>query len=270
MNWRNKYWDDKTIYKGGGIAQYALSIVLLAGLFIIITTTSCKQECVDICMEFSLVLDETDCSCVCPEKLAPFTINGYVYCIDESNTQDIYILEDLNISSILIKDGIQTPIPEIMISYIPKQLDTVKSFFEWSENDAPFYIPFELNVLKSTHPDRFYEYGSYFWITKFNNIQSPELILYGVNYHFRDMVGKIDGNLFPTKKHGLGIIQFSENMDQMFFHYFGYDHNHDMFDAFHNLSTEEVFQFPYTPQDTERDPYKPYYTQLTFSRLNLN
>lgn len=265
---RNNFFTDIVLHNGEGIGKFALSIVLLIGF--IVTTTSCKEECVDICQDFALVLDESDCSCVCPEKQTPINFNGYVYCIEESKTQDIYILEDLNVSSILLKDDIQTPIPEVMLSHIPKQLDTMESFFIWDPQDARFYISFELNVWKSLPSSRYLEYITPFWITKFNNIQSPEIIFPLVNGNFRDMIGMLDGNLFPAKKNGLGIIQFSDNMDQMFFHYFGYNHFNDMFDSFDNLTTEEVFQFPYIPQETSRDPYDPHYMKLTFSRLNFD
>lgn len=54
------------------------------------------------------------------------------------------------------------------------------------------------------------------------------------------------------------------------FNYFGYNHFDDMFHAFHNLTTEEVFQFPFIPSEGSHDPYDPVYMRLVFSKIEFD
>lgn len=271
MNWGTNYFTETTILNGGRIAKYALSIVFFLSL-VIITTSSCKEECLDICMEYSLILDESSCSCICPEKQTPFKFNGYIYCFEESQTHDFYVLENLNASDWVRSENGDCRPPQIFLSRIPKFLDSLESFYlEWYEDfQYSFHFQFYIQQFVVNQRCRFANTRDIIipihWLK--NNF-FLEVYIFGVSWFFNQgAMEDIYNNLFK-KTSGLGVVRFSEDLDYMTFHYLGYKNLTHMHDAFYDLAPEEIFNFPYVPRDSSEVAYDPLYQKLIFSRLKF-
>ncbi|TVR77534.1 MAG: hypothetical protein EA409_11585 [Saprospirales bacterium] len=271
MNLRNSYCTETTVHNGGHMTKNALSIVFFLSLIITITVSSCKEECMDICLEVSLILDETSCSCVCPEKQTPFKINGYIYCFEESKTHYIYILENLNAPAWILSEVDYCSPPEIFISRVPKFVDSLESFYiEWYEDSQysfyfEFYIqPFGNQRCRSANTrDRIIPIN---WL---KNDFLPEIYIFGIERFFNQGAMKeIHNNLFK-KTSGIGLVQLSENLDSLTFHYLGYKNLTHMHDAFYDLAPDYIFNFPYVPRDPLEMHYDPLHLQLIFSRLEF-
>jgi len=237
----------------------------------ILFAVSCSKECVDRCNDFGLVLDSENCSCICDPGLTSFDINGYTYCIKESKTFDLYVLNNFNISNwIMDKEGCS--LPYIFLSQIPKGIDSLESFNLFTgESDEYFHyfsiyrndlagFPCSFGQRKFVDPP----------IWRFINDTDNYIFVPYLDWLFSDGFFKlINQDLFKSKP-SLGIMQISENKEDMIFHVFGYKNLDDMFDANHNRTLKEIFDFPFIPSDSTHDPYDPLHTTLTFSRLNFD
>ena len=254
-------------YTSATVVFACLSIVLLLVM-------SCRKECVDLCSDYGLILNKESCSCNCLAGLTAFEFDGYTYCIEESELFDIYILDNYNPSAWILDDEIHTSIPEILLSFVPKGLDSLESFYaEWPVG-VPVYIHFHYYIQPINFPwgdspfNRFND--EYIEVKKVVDNGTPEIFSRGVHEIFENMNIAIESELFNYGWATVGIILFSEDMDRMNFHYLGYNHLYDALTAYHNSSnSEEVFDFPITPVDTTLPPYDPYHLKLTFSRLNF-
>lgn len=140
-------------------------------------------------------------------------------------------------------------------------------FFYW--DFAPFFLFFECNTRKSFLKLNYTRFVAFLHFNKFVNNGSPEIYSWNVNSLFRYWDRNFDGIFFPERAQGLDVIQFSEDMSEMRFNYFDYDYFADFFHAYHNLTSEEVFQFAFVPFEGSHDPYDPVYMRLVFSRIEI-
>lgn len=244
-----------------------LSLLLIMGSLLIV---SCKKECVNNCNDFGLVLDAENCNCICEAGLTNFNFNGYAYCIEESEKYDIFVLNNFNISNWIVEEG-ECYLPFILLSEIPKALDSMESF-NLSAGESDEYFHYFINYRNdlpgsscSFGPRKFVDSNIRRFINDTDNyIFVPYLDLLFSNDFFK----LINKDLFKNKP-SLGIMQINENKEGMIFHVFGYKNLDDMFDANHNRTLPEIFSFPFIPSESTGDPYDPLYVKLTFSRLNF-
>jgi len=245
-----------------------LCVLLIIGSLLIV---SCKRECVDICSDYWLTLDKENCSCICFSGQTTFEFNGYPYCIEESESHDIYVLDKFNATAWLLNHGEICYPPQIFLSRVPKALDSLESFVLEGNESAQYLILFNYYTQESFRfpCGTILRHNTFLPIKKLTNISSPVVLVLGVESYFSDgFLETIRYDLFKNKS-SLGIIEFSESMEKMTLHVLGYNHFHDMGDAFYNLTLEEIFNFPYVPTQSVGDPYDPLHITLTFSRLNF-
>lgn len=246
-----------------------LCVLLIMGSFLLV---SCKKECVNNCNEIGLVLDSENCNCNCKSGLTSFEINGYTYCIEESEKNDIFVLNKYNIHN-WIMDESECYLPYILLLEIPKALDSVESFnllFTLEKEEYFYYFRTYRNIVAHSPC---HSGGSYFannFIRRFINDTDNYIFMPYLGWLFSDGFFKlINQDLFKSKP-SLGLMQISENKEDIIFHVFGFKNFDDMFDASHNRTLKEIFDFPFIPSDSTQDPYDPLHNTLTFSRLNFD
>ena len=254
---------------GSVLLTPAIFIFLLFVLFMIV---SCKQECIDLCGKYGLVQEEDSCNCKCATTYTAFEVNGYVYCIRESETHDIYILENYNSLqwfSDLIEDCIPPP---LFLSRIPKGLDTVPEFTEHTVDPPILWFLFEIYV-QNINPGecRLYYSGLRaidIQILWFRNVHALQAFVPWVDGHFVSVFELIRDNLFERKP-GIGKFEFSEDLGRMTFYFLGYNNVNDMFYAYYTSVPDSLFQFPFIPDDPLVNPYNPLHKELVFKRLEF-
>lgn len=238
---------------------------------------SCKKECADICNEYALMLDPENCTCICAPGLTNFEINGYSYCIRKNKDLDIYILENYNPANWFSGGEEERKPPPLLLAGIPKSLDTQNSF-----NIVDFVLgpepPFSVYFKYYNQSESFFSQQPVF-SNPFNAAEvkvyrydtSPyfEIRLWWVSQFFgqTNALNAIRKEVFKNTD-GLGLLRFSNNFHELTFFYLGYDRLQDANDAYFQLNSEALFDFPFMSSTTE--PYDPLLIEWKFNKLSFD